>query len=125
MQGSEHAVTDHAAGITVTQGQLVVNNVDVLYATPDVIILEADCRSKYPGTVTTGTSGRGVFADFWAGPGTLNVRDMDTPLPTTIQFPPRTQDWSIVATGARYTLRIVAWRHPGQRHRCIYRLPEG
>jgi hypothetical protein len=114
-------VTDWAAGITVGQGQIVVNNVTVVRATRDLIILEADCASKYPGIVTTASSPRGASADFWASGETL--RAGATRLPTTVQLPPRTQHWGLLAEGRRYSLYLVAYRRPGEA-REIYRRPE-
>ncbi len=41
--------------INVEQGVIHVNNVAVLQATPEVILLSIDCKQKYPEIISTGS----------------------------------------------------------------------
>lgn len=95
--------------ITVTPGRVRLSSIDVALSRPDVLVLEVDSASKYP-EVTWGTSTDGAISVFpFETARTLRL-DESTSGMTQIELPARTKGWDVIATAARYTIRIVAWR---------------
>ena len=99
----------------VEQGQIIVNNLDVVIDTGDVLVVEADCHTKYGGMIAY--SGSSVL--LWAGEHTIKD-DRDTGMPTKIILPARCADWSLQAEYARYTVRITAYRYYGTERREVW-----
>ena len=101
--------------IKVEQGRFVVSSVDVRYATRDLLVLEADCDSKYPGHVSLAWGGpEGPRVDIWGDDERSIGLDESTDLPTTITLPKYVDDWTLVTDARRYTVTIVAYN---RKHR--------
>ena len=104
--------------ITVTQGAFTLASVHVLVAVKDVLIIEADCVSKYPGdiAVSSGSLGPQVMIvpgerslkldDRYVHPGQGGAERYD---PTWITLPDYAGNWTVIAEGRRYTIRVVAY----------------
>jgi hypothetical protein len=98
--------------ITVTQGAFTLASVHVLVAVKDVLIIEADCTSKYPGELSVSDRGeRGPEVMIWPGEHSqkLDQRPDRAAAPTVITLPSYAGNWTVIAEGRRYTIRIVAY----------------
>ena len=101
--------------LRVAQGRFRLSCVDMVTGGLDFMVLEADCDSKYPGE---------VLVSYWGDrrpPDVLVFHDPERPSlhldettdqVTVITLPERTAGWQVMAEGGRYTVRIVAWKHP-------------
>ena len=96
-------------GFKVTQGQIVVDSIDVIRSTRNVLVVEADCYSKYPDVAMS--SGSTVWLA--ATEDTLWC-DREAKL-TVIELPEHVADWTIVFAATKYTVKIVAYRRPKRR----------
>lgn len=96
---------------TLTAGQVRVDDDAVAHVIShdDVHVFEIDLVSKYPGEIVTWSSGGTVGVDMFAGERTLEVDDKAIG-PTTFTLPLESMDWILVATGSRYTVRVIAYR---------------
>lgn len=96
----------------VIPGAIVVNEVVPVIDHDDVKVIEIDLMSKYPGAVVTFTVGSDIGVSIHANNETLKT-DLTYPLAqaTEIRFSVGDPfDWTIVATGSRYTVRIAIYR---------------
>lgn len=118
--------------IKVSQGRVRINAVYVVYATKDLLVIEADLHSKYPGDISIAWTwfgeeelteeAEGPRVDIWTRKNeegteqTLYI-DETTDLPATITLPLYVQDWTILTDARRYTVRIAAYnrRHSPRR----------
>jgi hypothetical protein len=97
-------------GIQVLQGKFRVSTVDVVVNARDCMVLEIDCHSKYPGWAVNGANENEVpFVMIFHDERSLKLDDT-TDLITQVTLPRRTAGWQVIAEGARYTVRIAAWR---------------
>lgn len=93
--------------VTVTQGDVTVTNVDLVYDTPDIKILEIHTDQKYP---VTGGYASGEYqciwpAD-WEGKG-----DAFEPATVKFDFDRGTEHWWQVTDVDRYHLTVVLFRY--------------
>lgn len=95
-----------AMDIEVIQGQFVINTVDVVHRSANLLVLEVDTHSKYPSTIN---SDNRVF--IFTHERSLKV-DKTTNIITNIVLPHVTEDngWHIMVTDGRYSVQIVAYR---------------
>lgn len=110
--------------ISVRPGRFRIGSVDVIRATKSLLVLEADCNSKYPGDcqVWSAFGDHGPEVIIWPGERSLRL-DEGTDEQTVITLPAYADDWVILAEGTRYTVRIVAY-DPGGRRRPAWRAKE-
>jgi hypothetical protein len=106
--------------IAVSNGTFVINDVDVVRSTGNLLVLECDCRSKYPDSFAY--SGTEVLV--FPGEHTLHPDETSSEA-TVIRLPRRCEDWVVVATGARYTIRIVAYSHSRRFRRRAWQRTRG
>ena len=101
--------------IRVEQGRFQLSTVDVLYATKDLLVIEIDCDSKYPGWIGLSTGGdEGPQVSIFEDDERSLKLDKSTDAPSVIVLPKYTDDWTILTEGTRYTVRIVAYN---RKHR--------
>jgi hypothetical protein len=108
------SMTADLAGIRVHEGEVLLSAVDVLSWTAEKLVLEIDCRSKYPEVAYQGST-----VMLYGGERTLRT-DPDADGHTIIELPAGIRDWQVVAEASRYTVRIVAWKQ-GRRRTEIWR----
>lgn len=100
--------------VTVTQGQILVNDCYLTHRTRNFMAWTLDCHSKY--AEVGAYSGRDVM--LMAGEYTLKADKGEDVLPTVVTLPKRVlgkrddweTTWHVMATAARYTVTIVAWK---------------
>jgi len=92
--------------VGVVQGVIAINSVGVVRKDRGLLVVEADCHSKYPEIA--GYAGPTIYVG--ASEHTLKKRDTITH--SAIVLPDYTKGWEVMAEASRYTIRIVAWK-PG------------
>lgn len=85
------------------EGELTVNAVRMRQASPDVLLLHADTSAKYPKVDS-------YESDSDTGVHGVTFFEHGIDESTTIRFTPPPGDWSVHATGGRYSLFIVLTR---------------
>lgn len=90
-------------GIVVVPGQIVVNQICAHVVTPDVIILEVDCASKYPDVVGYGDTS--VFLG--SGDRTLYAEPVESYTEIRVVID---GVWGTMASAGRYAVSIALWR---------------
>ena len=104
------------ADLKVEQGRFRLAAVDVMCATKDLLVVEVDCDSKYPGAPGIAWGGEdGPRVDIWprfdGEQRELSLHlDESTHLPSRITLPKYTDGWIILTDARRYTVRIVAYK---------------
>lgn len=96
---------------TLTAGKVQVSDagVDHVIDHDDVHVFEIDLMSKYPGDLVYWSTCGKMGVDIHASERTLEVDDKASG-PTTLELPVDSMDWVMVATGSRYTVRVVIYR---------------
>lgn len=113
--------------IKVEQGRVRIAAVDVVYATKDLLVIEADLHTKYPGDTSIAwtwfgedeltEAAEGPRVDIWPrkdedGRELSLYLDETSDLPATITLPRYVQKWTILTDARKYTVRIAAYnRH--------------
>lgn len=106
--------------VKVTQGEFRLASVHVVMATKDVLILEVDCHSKYPGGCSMAWSGdKGARVEIWSSDRSLYL-DEGTAQFSSIELPGYTHDWVVLTDARKYSVRIGAYRRWGRDPRLLW-----
>lgn len=98
--------------VTVTEGQIRIESVDVVIDEDDVKVFEIDCRSKYPrahaSSIGLGDDER-LAVILLADEHTLRAEAGDE---TVVTLPVRGDSWTIlVSSHGKYIIRVAVWRY--------------
>lgn len=102
----------------VEQGQIIVEDVSVVYNRRNLLVAEVDCHSKYPEIAAYG----GNEVMLMAGEYTLKC-DREA-LFTRIVLPARVVGWRVNAYAGRYTVTITAFPEPKRRPVSVWQRKE-
>lgn len=98
--------------ITVLEeGKARINVIETLIDEPNFFVAEIDMNSKYIEPIIAYGADEPSEIILMAFDRALHLAD--TEKQTFLLMPEHTADWSIMADGGRYTIRIVAWKRPG------------
>ena len=98
---------------TINNGEFVINSIWVAWESDDIVVFEADTKSKYPRVLTT--SEDGVYIVPNGNSQNLDESSTDETTQINITFP--SEDWRVLtAEGGRYTVTVVAVR---ESRRCV------
>lgn len=90
------------------QVQVSENGVQLIADHENVKVFEIDLISKYPGLIIGWSTGGRIGIDIFADENTLSaVHDAQA---TTFSLPLDSLTWTMMSTGSRYTVRVVAYR---------------
>lgn len=111
-------------GVSVQQGRFRLGTVDIVHASRNMVAIEVDCDSKYPGELSAwGRLDGRMEVEVYADSERSLRLDESTDEVSAVTLPwPVTDKWFVLADGARYTVQIVAYRH-GRRRRTAWQAP--
>ncbi|HEY6021005.1 MAG TPA: hypothetical protein VIY48_14205 [Candidatus Paceibacterota bacterium] len=97
----------------IATGAVIIDKVVPIIDDDNVKVIELDLASKYPGAIITGSSTYTLIVMICANEETLYCDDNCRLMATHVTFTVDdglAWDWCTVATGSRYTVRIVFYR---------------
>lgn len=101
--------------LSVDEGSILVASTHLIVHHDDVLVWEIDLKSKYPELYVTADyqqDGTQQEVVLFRTERTLRA-DESTNRPTRLRFTtPRDENWTVLYNHGRYTVQVVAYRHP-------------
>ena len=115
--------TPEMISVTVKQGAIGIESITRHVQHPDCLVLEVDCRAKYP-EIGPFSPSEGIV---WLNRGERTLHAENSNEPTEIRIDGLGEGrWIIEATAGRYTVFIVAFKLQGENDGLIlWPIPEG
>jgi hypothetical protein len=95
--------------LRVEQGRFRLSSVRVIRETWDLLVIEADCESKYPGEVNVWSGDAFPAVDIFPGESSIHLDEKEAAV-TRIILPGYVKDWAIITGSTAYTVRIACYR---------------